>query len=124
MSEVLYFTRISQAVDDIKDVGEANDAWRFLNLALICLFSLPDQALLELSHHIVPPCIQLDSIHAIPVQDMISIIAMVPHKHQTDSGVEDCFFMVEKPGLDLTHFTGVTKAGKDEDDEGNAGNVE
>lgn len=124
MGEVLYFTHISQAVDDVEDVGEANDAWRFSNLALVRLFSLPDQALLELSHHVVPSCIQLNSIHAIPVQDIISVITMVPHKRQTEGGVEDRFFMVEKPGLDLAHFTGVAEAGEDEDDKENAGDVE
>jgi len=37
--------------------------------------------------------------------------------------VQDRFFFLEKPGLDLTFFSGNIEVG-DDDDDGNVGNVE
>ncbi|KAG2032497.1 hypothetical protein BDR03DRAFT_935936 [Suillus americanus] len=79
---VCYFTQL--AMETIGgDNGETE--WSFINVAVISLFSLPDNKLLELF--------------------ITDVVAMVPHHPRLVSGVvEDHFFMVEKPGLDVASF--------------------
>ncbi|KAG2341727.1 hypothetical protein BDR05DRAFT_887771, partial [Suillus weaverae] len=39
------------------------------------------------------------------IKYILGVVGMVPHKPTLPSGVtEDCYFMVEKPGLDIATF--------------------
>ncbi|KAJ8579693.1 hypothetical protein M405DRAFT_712474, partial [Rhizopogon salebrosus TDB-379] len=98
-AEVLYFTRL--AVED-HDQNE----WCFINVAIVQLYSLPDDALLQLSFQTVVSCTQLDEIVVVDVRNILSVVAMIPHKPTLPSGTtEDRFFMLEKPGLDISNLT-------------------
>ncbi|KAG1792516.1 uncharacterized protein HD556DRAFT_1239417 [Suillus plorans] len=112
--EVLYFTRLAVKADTDHD-----DDWRFADVAVIRMYSLPDEDLLRLSSHTVASCTHLDTVSIVDVKQIISIVVMVPHRPTLPSGVtEDCFFMVEKPGLDVSNL-GVPYghgAGEDNDD--------
>jgi hypothetical protein len=112
--EVLYFTRLTVEAD-----ADHDDDWRFADVAVIKMYSPPDEDLLRLSSHTVTSCTHLDTICIVNVKQIISVIAMVPHRPALPSGVtEDRFFMVEKPGLDISNV-GVPYghgAGEDIDD--------
>ncbi|KAG1812448.1 uncharacterized protein BJ212DRAFT_1301462 [Suillus subaureus] len=87
------------------DNGETE--WSFINVAVISLFSLPDNELLELLSHVVTSCAYYgdDGIHVIDIKSITDVVTMVPHHPRLPSEVvEDHFFMVEKPGLDVASF--------------------
>lgn len=87
------------------DDGETE--WSFVNVAVVSLFSLPDKELLELSSHVVASCTNHgdNDIRVIDAKSITDVVAMVPHRPRLPSGViEDRFFMVEKPGLDVASF--------------------
>jgi hypothetical protein len=48
-AEVQYFTRLPIIEDDDEN------AWRFIDIALVQLYSPPDATLLQLSSHTLPP---------------------------------------------------------------------
>jgi hypothetical protein len=80
--------------------------WCFINVAIVRLYSLPDDALLQLSFQTVVSCTQLDEIVVVDVRHILSVVAMIPHKPTLPSGTtEDRFFMLEKPGLDISNLT-------------------
>jgi len=111
-------------VQDYPEENKAEDGWEFSNIALIRLFSPSNEHLLYISKNVIPLSVQLPSIQAVLVQDIISVIAMIPHRPQMhDRVVQDHFFFLEKPGLDLTFFSGNVEVG-DDDDDGNVGDVE
>lgn len=96
---MLYFTRL--AVED----QDQND-WHFINVAVVQLYSPPDHALLERSFQTVVSCAQLDEIVVVDVKSILSVIALVPHTPTLPDGTtEDRFFMLEKPGLDISKLT-------------------
>jgi hypothetical protein len=102
--EVRYFTQLATETTS-GDNGETE--WSFINVAVISLFSLPDNELLELSSHVVASCTYYgdDDIRVIDIKSITDVVAMVPHRPRLPSGVvEDRFFMVEKPGLDVASF--------------------
>ncbi|KAG1771363.1 hypothetical protein EV702DRAFT_1201970 [Suillus placidus] len=70
------------------------------------MFSFPDNNLLELSCHTVSSCqLEDDDVRVIDIKSILGVVGMVPHKPTLLSGVtEDCYFMVEKPGLDIVMF--------------------
>ncbi|KAG1722369.1 hypothetical protein EDD22DRAFT_983013 [Suillus occidentalis] len=82
-AEVLYFTRL--AVED-----EDQNDWHFIDVAVVRLYSPPDHALLEHSFQTVVSCTQLDEIVAVDVKSILN------------GTTEDRFFMLEKPGLDIS----------------------
>ncbi|KAG1853516.1 hypothetical protein F4604DRAFT_1883396 [Suillus subluteus] len=111
--EVLYFTGISveAGLDDDCD-------WRWHDVALIQMYSHPDDDLLQLSSHTVTSCSHLEDICIVSVKQILSVIAMVPHKPILPSGVMDKegqFFMLEKPGLDLSSI-GIANVPADDKD--------
>jgi hypothetical protein len=117
--EVLYFTRLSvdAGLDDDRD-------WRWHNVALIQMYSHPDNDLLQLSSHTVTSCTRLEDICVIGVKEILSVVAMIPHKPILPSGVvreEGQFFMLEKPGLDLSSV-GIMNVPADDED--NAADLE
>lgn len=116
-----YFTRLAVEVDDANEDSDNEDNWHFLDIAVIQMYSLPDEALLQLSSQTVASCTHSEQVLAIDVKDIVSVIAMVPHKPTLPSGLtEERFFMIEKPGLDVSDLGVRYSAYHDEDDEDNA----
>ncbi|KAG1847253.1 hypothetical protein C8R48DRAFT_615779 [Suillus tomentosus] len=115
--KVLYFTRLAVEADILDDAD-----WRFADVAIIQLYSLPDDALFQLSSHTVASCSPLDDVCVVPVKKIISVVAMIPHTPKLPSGViEDRFFMLQKPGLQISNL-GINHV--DEDDNDNDVDVE
>lgn len=117
--EVLYFTRLSveAGLDEDRD-------WRWHDVALIQMYSHPDDDLLQLSSHTVTSCSRLEDICVVSIKQILSVVSMIPHKPILPSGVMDeegRFFMLEKPGLDLSS---VGIANVPPDDEDNVPDVE
>ncbi|KAG1747771.1 uncharacterized protein EDB91DRAFT_1011614, partial [Suillus paluster] len=103
VAEVLYFTQlpVEAGIDD-----NDNQIWVWKDVAVISMFSLPDNDLLELSCHTVSSCrLEDDDVCVIDIKSILGVVGMVPHKPTLPSGVtEDRYFMVEKPGLDIAMF--------------------
>lgn len=88
-----------------------------MDVVLLQLYSHPDEALLEVSSQTVVSCIQLNEFTVTHVKNIASVVAMIPHKPTLPSGVtEDRFFMLEKPGLDISTL-GVRDDENEEDQE-------
>ncbi|KAG1834015.1 hypothetical protein DFJ58DRAFT_719384 [Suillus subalutaceus] len=103
-AEVLYYTRLAFAEPDVDD-SDDEAGYHFLNVAVIQMYSSPDDQLLRLSSQTVVSCSLLDEISVIDVKKIISVVAMIPHKPRLPSGIiEDRFFMLEKPELDIANF--------------------
>ena len=75
-----------------------------VTLACVCSYSQPHQDLLKASQGTLLSCTRQGTVN---VKSISAVVAMVPH--QPFPG-EECFFLVEKPGLDTT-----TIGGKDEE---------
>lgn len=75
-------------------------------LAIVSVYSEPDQDLLAASHGTLVSCQHFgdDALAAINVLCIKSVVAMVPHNlpHFADS--ECHFFLVERPGLDIVNL--------------------
>ncbi|KAG2058368.1 hypothetical protein BDR06DRAFT_980550 [Suillus hirtellus] len=102
--EVHYFTQLAMETVG-NDIGEME--WSFINVAVISLFSCPDNELLKLLSHVVASCAYYgdDDIRVIDIKSITDLVTMVPHHPRLPSrAVEDCFFMVEKPSLDVASF--------------------
>jgi len=67
------------------------------------VYSRPDPVLLEASHHTLWSCGYQGSasLKVISVKTILGVVAMVPV-----SGVQDRYFVVQKPGLDIAHMGG------------------
>ncbi|KAG1727848.1 hypothetical protein EDD22DRAFT_830687 [Suillus occidentalis] len=110
-AEVLYFTQL--AVEAV-----ANLTWA--NVAMISVYSRPDQQLLDLSHGTVWSCTHGGNrgLQLIYVNTITAVVAMIPHRPTLPSGVtEDRYFMVEKTGLDVTLMGVEVEEDKQEDQE-------
>ncbi|KIK73081.1 hypothetical protein PAXRUDRAFT_179303 [Paxillus rubicundulus Ve08.2h10] len=122
-AEALYYTRLA-VEGNMADAGPDQN-WRFVDITIIHLFSVPDPQLLAMSEQTVASCLLLDEIQVIDIKAIISIVGMIPHTPRLPSGVtEDRFFLWERPGLDLTHFAVPHAAHADEDEDNNAGDIE
>ncbi|KAG1859452.1 hypothetical protein C8R48DRAFT_673988 [Suillus tomentosus] len=111
--EVLYFTRllVEAGLDEDRD-------WRWHDVALIQMYSHPDDDLLQLSSHTVTSCSCLEDICVISIKQILSVVAMIPRKPILPCGVMDAegrFFMLEKPGLDLSSV-GIANVPPDDED--------
>jgi len=90
-------------------------------LALVSMFSPPDQETLELSNHTAYICRRggTDALTVIEVKTIIAVVAMVPDYQVTIDGdiitPENVFSLVEAPFLKLTTLCGTL----DEDGTGN-----
>ncbi|KAG1745052.1 uncharacterized protein EDB91DRAFT_1246564 [Suillus paluster] len=103
-AEVLYYMRLAVADPDADDPDD-EAGYHFINIAVIQMYSPPDDQLLWLSSQTVISCTLLDEVSIVNVKKIISVIAMIPHKPRLPSGItEDRFFMLEKPGLDIANF--------------------
>ncbi|KAG1898623.1 uncharacterized protein F5891DRAFT_955269, partial [Suillus fuscotomentosus] len=118
--EVLYFTRLSVEADPNNDRD-----WRFADVAIICLYSHPDEDLLWLSSQTVVSCSRLEDIYVVDVKQILSVVAMIPHTPTLPSGATEArFFMMEKPGLDISPLSGNAANVNHLDDNYNAPDVE
>lgn len=111
-AEVQYFTQVAIAMDNI---GE----WRDVNIAVISVFSPPDADLVRLSNRTVLSCKYLgeEALRVVDVTAIKSVVAMIPHRPTLPSGIiEDRFFVLERPGLDIFQF-GVEEDQEDEADQ-------
>ncbi|KAG2062347.1 hypothetical protein BDR06DRAFT_978729 [Suillus hirtellus] len=114
--KILYFTQLSVKADP----GDEED-WQFINVALIQLYSAPDNSLLKLLLQTVASCIHLNEFCVLDVKKIFSVVAMVPHTPTLPSGVtEPHFFMMERLGLDISNlgvpYSGYLDAEDDLDD--------
>ncbi|KJA17631.1 hypothetical protein HYPSUDRAFT_146339, partial [Hypholoma sublateritium FD-334 SS-4] len=77
-------------------------------LAIISIYSEPNPTLLVNSHGTYASCQYLgdDSLVAVDVLCIESVVAMVPHNppHSEGSDFEHHFFLVERPGLDILNL--------------------
>ncbi|KAG1833181.1 hypothetical protein EV424DRAFT_1312206 [Suillus variegatus] len=104
--EILYFTQLSVEAD-----ADNEDEWQFASVALIQLYSTPDESLLKLSSQTVASCTRLDEFCILDVKKIRSVVGMIPHTPTLPSGVtEPRFFMMERPGFDISNL-GVPYAG-------------
>ncbi|KAG1905035.1 uncharacterized protein F5891DRAFT_922696, partial [Suillus fuscotomentosus] len=100
-AEVLYYTRLAVAEPDTDDVDD-NASYHFIDIAVVQMYSPPDDPLLRLSSQTVVSCTLLDEVSVVNVKEIMSVVAMIPHEPRLPSGItEDRFFMLEKPGLDI-----------------------
>ena len=80
------------------------------------LFGPPDMTLLKESYHTLWSSIKTDTVVAVDVKDLVSVVAMVPHQPSIPGKpVHERFYVVEKPGLDVANMGGV----EDDLDDGN-----
>jgi hypothetical protein len=83
------------------------------SLAVLSLFSQPDNLLLEKSHNTVYSCHYRsdDALMVINVNRIMSLVAMIPYYRVKDDGTivdpGDEYFLVEKPYLDINHYRDV-----------------
>lgn len=98
--EVIYFTRL--VIGDAEDMG-------FANVALGCMFSHPDTAILHASYSTVPRCEATDTIRIVEIHSILSVVGMIPMHNRPG------FFVIEKPGLSVSHFIAGEEAINDND---------
>ncbi|KAG2039117.1 hypothetical protein BDR03DRAFT_1009314 [Suillus americanus] len=111
--EVIYLTRLANLLG-------ADDEWRYTDVVILQLYSLPDEELLEVSSQTVVSCIRLDELTVNNVENIASVVAMIPHKPTLPSGVtEDRFFILEQLGSDIS-----TLGVRDDDNEEDVGGVD
>ncbi|KIK80269.1 hypothetical protein PAXRUDRAFT_68911, partial [Paxillus rubicundulus Ve08.2h10] len=68
------YTRIAVNKED-----GADNALHFANVALVQLFSPPDNALLQLSHTTIPACQAMQEVHIINIKDIVRVVGVIPH---------------------------------------------
>jgi hypothetical protein len=73
---------------------------------MVSFYSLPHQELLELSYNTLLSCTHEKDLKVIDVRSIHAVVAMVPH--QPFPG-EPRYYVVEKPGLDITSLGGSTE---------------
>jgi hypothetical protein len=85
-------------------------------LALVSLYSLPHEELLEYSHHTLLSCVYEGDarLQVIDIKSIMSVVAMVPH-HPFLEDPLDRYFVVEKPGLDVACLGGIVEVAPDEE---------
>ena len=88
------------------------------SLAMVSMYSPPHDGLLTLSFNTLWSCTYQgnDSLKVIDANSIAAVIAMVPHQpFPEDSGPVERFFVVEKPGLDVSSLGGVTESTPEEE---------
>ena len=72
---------------------------------LICIYSLLDDLLLKFSSHTLTSSNFSAEFVVMCVKSIKSVVGMIPHCLTHPAGaVEDCFFFMEKPGLDISQL--------------------
>jgi len=100
------------------------------NLAVVSIFSSPDQELLEHSFQAIYAChYQEDNaLVAIDVKNINSVVSMVPYFKIAQDGeilmLHTEHFLVEKIGMEITALLGQGDEDKEEDGQGNGNNAD
>lgn len=85
--------------------GDAEEAWQFEDVALIRFYSLPDETLLKQSSHTFMSSKLSGEFVVMCIKSIKSMVGMIPHGLKHWSGIiEDHFFLLEKPGLDVSQL--------------------
>ncbi|VDB94253.1 unnamed protein product [Peniophora sp. CBMAI 1063] len=84
-------------------VPDADDGTTSVPFALVSKFSKPDETLLRRSHGVLHVATYQgeDDLGVIPVQDIKSVVAMIPFQHHKPGDHKKRYFLVEKPGLEI-----------------------
>lgn len=107
--EVMYYTRLA--------VHEGEDL-QFTNVAVVRMFTRPDADLLHASHSTATVCEATDTFWVLKIHDIISVVAMVPKAFQLANGtIRECYFVVEKAGLNVSCFLDRREEQVDDDDD-------
>ena len=110
-------------MDAREDVDE--EAWRFEDVAVIRTYSLPDDSLLDLSSHTLVSSTFSDELAVVRIKSIKSVVGIIPHRLKRPSGiVEDRFFVMEKPGLDILQVGIQYSVYQDEDDRDQGEDIE
>jgi hypothetical protein len=117
--EVQYFTQLAVQHDAEPEEDEDPEefihrllegpGYQYKTVAIISLYSPPDEELLNLSHHTVWSCTSQGEagLRIVDVTTICAVVAVIPHRPTLPSGVtQDRLFVVEKTGLDVSH-TGI-----------------
>ncbi|KAJ7207714.1 hypothetical protein B0H12DRAFT_1034444, partial [Mycena haematopus] len=110
IAEVLFYFRA-----EIADEAKA--------FALVDVYSEPDEDFIRESYGTVWSAGHGGGEHlcVIPAQAVLSVVAMVPHSLAPGAAERyrpDCYFLVEKPGLDVVHLSGYEQADEAVDEDG------
>jgi hypothetical protein len=100
IGEVYFFIHISLESGDIA-------------LALVLLYSRPDQTLLDVSVNTLWSCEYQGNLalRFINVKCIQAVVAMIPHVLVIEGReAHKCFFLMEKPGLDVAMMVGMKEA--------------
>ena len=83
--------------------------------ALVSVWTLPDVDMLRESFNTVYSCVYMDQnyLQVIDVKTITSVVAMVPMMPR-EGDRSSHFFLLEKPGLEITHLGDVRKSASDE----------
>ncbi|KIJ06806.1 hypothetical protein PAXINDRAFT_36114, partial [Paxillus involutus ATCC 200175] len=115
--EIQYFARLPYCVDE-----ETQD-YDYHNIAIIKLYSRPDEDLFRLSSQTVAACNLSNELIVTDVKQIKSVVAMIPRRLRLPSGIEEeRFCVLSQPGLDVSLLGMPYDIFDDEDDVG--GNVE
>ena len=90
---------------------------RFVDVALVQAFSLPDEVILRQSRGVLAVDRPSEAILVVKIQDILGVIAMIPCREQ-----ENHFFCMERPGLAVS--PSVDENAEDDEDDDNADDVE
>ena len=97
---------------------DVDEAWKFEDIAVICTYSLPDDSLLKSSSHTLVSSRFSDELVIVQIKSIKSVVRIIPHHLKHPSGIiEDRFFVMEKPGLDISKLGIPYSMYQDEDDQ-------
>ncbi|KIO04826.1 hypothetical protein M404DRAFT_142467 [Pisolithus tinctorius Marx 270] len=118
--EVCYFTRLAVSNPAARD-NERH--FKFIDVAVIQMYSRLDARLLELSSQVLAASTKLEEIKVIPVKNITGVIAMIPRHIRMDFDNEQlCHCMMERPGYNISKL-GMSyredENGVGDDDDGN-----
>ncbi|KIJ07609.1 hypothetical protein PAXINDRAFT_90134 [Paxillus involutus ATCC 200175] len=117
--EIQYFARLPYHVDN-----PAED-YDFHNIALLKLYSCPDQDLVNMSSQTVAACTLTNTLIVVDVKHINTVVVMIPRRMTLPSGVEeDCFCTLSQPGLDASVLGIAYDIFEDEDDRDAGGDVD
>ena len=86
------------------------------SLAIISVYSPPHAGLLTLSYNTLWSCTYHGNhlLRVIDAKSISAVVVMVPHRPFPEDSSER-FFVVEKPGLDISFLGGVTESAPEEE---------
>ncbi|EGO03135.1 hypothetical protein SERLA73DRAFT_48218 [Serpula lacrymans var. lacrymans S7.3] len=113
--EVQYFTQLAYHQQHPQDAGN----YDFHNVAVIKMYSPPDNQLLDLSSQTVTACILTDQLVVSNVKDIKNVVAMILRRLRLPSGVEETrFCSMYQPGLDVADLGIPYNIYEDDNDKG------